>query len=319
MEQDRTPSRDPEAPMGPEPGAVAAAHDDDPPSYSAMASLHLPAIVDPLAPAEADTAFSRTRRLRHDGWTPERMRDFLERFAECGIVAEACQAAGMSARSAYNLRDRDPLFAAGWDAASVKARPRLADEAFARAMTGVVERIYKDGIVVAERHRHDNRLTMAVLARLDARLDRAAETDALHVGLAAHWDDFLAALAEDRRADLAALVAPYASDDPESDDAESAKQRELRELQQKEEAAVAAEPKEKHKVWREAGRWWTDFPPPPGFDGKAVNRYGDYSYRRHCTSEEAVVMDARQAEEEAAREARRAAWFGLTAGGGAPG
>jgi hypothetical protein len=113
----------------------------------------MPDLVDPLVPAHSDTAFTQTRRLRHDGWTPDRMRRFLERFAECGLVVEACEAVGMSARAAYNLRDRDPLFAAGWDAAIVKARPRLADEVFSRSMNGVVERIYRDGAVVAERHR----------------------------------------------------------------------------------------------------------------------------------------------------------------------
>jgi hypothetical protein len=41
----------------------------------------------------------------------------------------------------------------------------LADEACSRARSGVVERIYNDGIVVAERHRCDNRRTMAVLTR----------------------------------------------------------------------------------------------------------------------------------------------------------
>ncbi|MFN3725710.1 MAG: hypothetical protein ACK4SZ_05325 [Allosphingosinicella sp.] len=55
------------------------------------------------------------------------------------------------------------------------ARSRLADEAFSRSMNGIVDRIYRDGVIVAERHRYDNRLTMAVLARLDARVDRAED------------------------------------------------------------------------------------------------------------------------------------------------
>ena len=116
-----------------------------------LLTRHMPAIVEPLETHALDTAFSETRRLRHDGWTPERKRLFLERFAECGVLVEACEAAGMSARAAYNLRDRDPLFAAGLDAACVKARAPLADEAYSRARNGVVERIYKDGVIVAER------------------------------------------------------------------------------------------------------------------------------------------------------------------------
>jgi hypothetical protein len=144
----------------------------------AMLTAHMPELVDPLVPLHPETAFTETRALRHDGWTPERKRRFLERLAECGIVLEASLAAGMSARAAYNLRDRDPLFAAGWEAACVIARPRLADEAWSRSMNGVVERIYRNGVIVAEKHRYDNRLTMAVLARLDSRIDRAEEIGA---------------------------------------------------------------------------------------------------------------------------------------------
>src|SRR3546814_12372224 len=110
------------------------------------------------------------------------MRLFLSRLAECGVVKEGCLACGMSARSAYNLRDRDPLFAAGWDAACVMARPRLAAEAFSRAMNGIVERTYKDGMIVAERHRYDNTPTIAVPGRLAARHARAEERGAAHPG-----------------------------------------------------------------------------------------------------------------------------------------
>jgi hypothetical protein len=317
MEQDRISARDPGAILAPvvspfaapEPARYPPAH--TPPARIGWAGGHLPDIVDPLVPDDPDTAFTRTRRLRHDGWTPDKQRAFLERFAECGVITEACQAAGMSARAAYNLRDRDPLFAAGWDAACLKARPRLADEAFARSMTGVVERIYKDGQVVAERHRHDNRLTMAVLARLDSRLDKARAEGAPHLDFAARWEEFLDALGEDRRADVAALF-----DRRENADVESAKQRELRELHQDEEAQVAGKTEEKHKAWQDGGLWWTDFPPPPGFEGKQVRRYGGFDYRRHCTPEEAAAMDAREAEKAAALEARRAAWFGLGSSSG---
>jgi hypothetical protein len=310
MEHDRISSRDPGAILPFDPDPFARESESEPPLPSGMDSVHLPATIDPLEPQAPDTAEARTRRLRHDGWTPDKQRTFLERFAECGVLTEACQAAGMSARSAYNLRDRDPLFAAGWDAACLKVRPRLADEAFARAMTGIVERIYKDGVIVAERHRHDNRLTMAVLARLDARLDRARAEGAPHLDLAARWEEFLAALGEDRRGDVVALLT-----EPETEAGESAKQRELHELyqgeHQGEEAQMAPQIEEKHKAWRESGRWWTDFPPPPGFEGKQVHRYGTYDYKRHCTPQEAAAMDAREARAAAALEARRAAWFGL--------
>jgi len=328
MEQDRISSRDPGAIIAPAPTPAEAARPRPAPAPAApapappapepagpahpnaMTSLHLPATVDPLEPADQDTAFARTRRLRHDGWTPDRMRTFLERFAECGVVSEACQAAGMSARAAYNLRDRDPLFAAGWDAACLKARPRLADEAFARAMTGVVERIYKDGVVVAERHRHDNRLTMSVLARLDARFDRAVADGAPHLELAARWDDYLAALAENRRDDIVALLMPP---DPAEEAGKNAPDDELHELHQREGAVTDPdEPEGGYRVWDDVlGNWWTNYPPPEGYRGEQVSRFGCRHYKRLLTRSEQAVIDAREAEKRSRALARRDAWFGF--------
>lgn len=278
---------------------------------------HLPDVVEPLDPRHPDTAITETRRLRHDGWTPEKKKLFLERFAECGVVVEACQAAGMSARSAYNLHDRDPLFAAGWEAASVIARPRLAAEAFSRSMNGVVDRIYKDGVIVAERHRYDNRLTMSVLARLDSRIDRAEEKGAPHLALVARWDEYLAALEEDRREDGLALLAGLEAA-PAVEVRENAGDRELRELHLAEEDMELDDiDEDPHDVWESQGCWWTDYPPPAGFDGEEHGEYGRLDYRRTLTPEEQAVVDAEEADEKAeARakaEAQRAAYFGFDA------
>lgn len=276
---------------------------------------HMPEFVDPLVPSEPGNAFTETRRLRHDGWTPEKKRLFLERFAECGVFVEACEAAGMSARAAYNLRDRDPLFAAGLDAACVKARAPLADEAYSRARNGVVERIYKDGIVVAERHRYDNRLTMAVLARLDSRIDRAEEKGARHLALVERWDEYLDALSEDRREDGLALLAPPAPPAPSEPPAglgPDSGDHELHELRQAEEAPMDAD---RHEIWEAEGRWWTDYPPPDGFDGEEEGEYGHYKYRRTLSPAEQAVVESDVAEDAAAdrarAEAQRDSYFGF--------
>lgn len=42
---------------------------------------------------------------------------FLQRLEAAGEVRAACAAVGLSARSAYKLRDRNPAFARGWAAA----------------------------------------------------------------------------------------------------------------------------------------------------------------------------------------------------------
>ncbi|MGZ8287060.1 MAG: hypothetical protein ACXW27_15110 [Allosphingosinicella sp.] len=276
---------------------------------------HMPEFVDPLEPRDPDTSFTATRRLRHDGWTPEKKRLFLERFAECGVLVEACEAAGMSAKAAYNLRDRDPLFAAGLDAACVKARGPLADEAYSRARNGVVERLYKDGIVVAERHRYDNRLTMAVLARLDSRIDRAEEKGAPHLALVARWDDYLDAVSEDRREDGLALLSPPEPAPPtaQADPRENAGDRELHELHPGQEAAMA---EDRHQIWDEEDGGWTNSPRPAGFDGEEVGRYGDFEYKRALSPAEQAAVDAEDARDAEAHrvrgEAQRDSWFGFS-------
>jgi hypothetical protein len=110
--------------------------------------------------------------IRHDGWTGDKIATFCETLAECAVVAEACEVAGMSVSGAYAARRRNPLFAAAWDAALTIARDRLADTLLARSMEGNVEQIYRDGILVGERHVLDNALGLAILRRLD----RLAET-----------------------------------------------------------------------------------------------------------------------------------------------
>ena len=58
-------------------------------------------------------------RARRDGWTVQRQADFLGMLAETGSVMGACEAVGMSRKSAYALRARPGAesFAAAWDAA----------------------------------------------------------------------------------------------------------------------------------------------------------------------------------------------------------
>lgn len=57
-------------------------------------------------------------RTRRDGWT-RRQTDFLGMLAETGSVMGACEAVGISRKSAYALRARPGAesFAAAWDAA----------------------------------------------------------------------------------------------------------------------------------------------------------------------------------------------------------
>ena len=60
----------------------------------------------------------RTCRPRRKGeWTESKVVTFIVTLAALRSVTFAARAAGMSRKSAYALRDRDPAFAAAWEAA----------------------------------------------------------------------------------------------------------------------------------------------------------------------------------------------------------
>jgi hypothetical protein len=264
---------------------------------------HAPDDPPPLEPApHLDTVESETRHYRHDGWTPAARASFLDMLAKSGVVTDACREVQRSSQAAYALRNRDPLFAAGWEAALSMARARLADDLFHRAVNGTVDQVWKDGEVVAERHRHDNRLSIAVLNRLDARCDRAERMGAPTLRVTANWDAWLAALAEDRTADAQAMLAPLPLD-VDDDDAifgQGSDSMLIHQLHQLREGKALDEQEENIddeddgvRVWTEDHSWRTDFPPPDGFNGYEEGCYGDADYSRQCTPEERELLDRR--------------------------
>lgn len=262
---------------------------------------HAPDDPPPLDPSSSlDTVETETRHYRHDGWTPAARAAFLDMLAKSGVVTDACREVQRSSQAAYALRNRDPLFAAGWDAALSMARARLADDLFHRAVHGTVDQIWKDGEVVAERHRHDNRLSIAVLNRLDARCDRAERFAAPALRVAASWEDYLAAISEDRIADMQAILAPPRLELLDDDDAILGQGsdsmlihqlHQLRDGKALDEEPDFADDDEGARVWTEDHSWRTSFPPPDGFNGYEDGDYGDADYSRQCTPEERELLD----------------------------
>ncbi|MGH6706790.1 MAG: hypothetical protein ACREB1_08285 [Sphingomicrobium sp.] len=61
-------------------------------------------------------------RTRIDGWTEDRRVTFCITLATTGSVTLAATAAGLSRKSAYALRKRDPAFASHWDRSIAAAR-----------------------------------------------------------------------------------------------------------------------------------------------------------------------------------------------------
>jgi len=159
----------------------------------------------PPAPAEAEvenlvsdclteTFVEGGRKPRHDGWTPERVGTFLRALAACGCIEDAAQAAGLSAQSAYGFRNRRSgrAFAKMWDAILIhRGRARLAGTNMSRAVKGCVSLRKRDGIVVEEYHHPDNRLSMALLARLDKLAEKEAPNEEHLRALSEDMDAFI--------------------------------------------------------------------------------------------------------------------------------
>ncbi len=196
-------------------------------------------------------------RARRDGWTPERQRDFIEELADCGIVREAAARVGMTEQSATRLRRRAGAgaFSLAWDAALHMGGDRLRSIAYERAVNGVVKPRFYRGRIVGEERVYNDRLLLFLLGKHQPGVDHAAVDDAIP-----NWDRKMRALG-----DGAGIP------DPEPDG--------------------TLEP----SVWEADGGWWTDLPPPPGFNGLQSGAFGEPDYRRECTLDEIASARAGRA------------------------
>ena len=105
------------------------------------------------------------RSSRHDAWTPERQRSFIEALADTGNVRRAAAMVNMSPEGAYYLR-RQPeaaSFAAAWSAALDHGVQRMKDIAFERAVEGELVPILAGGKLIGYRRRYNDRLLMFCL------------------------------------------------------------------------------------------------------------------------------------------------------------
>lgn len=105
------------------------------------------------------------RRDRHDGWTAERQRGFIEALADTGSVRAAAHAVNMAPEGAYMLR-RHPQaesFCKAWEAALRLGVQRLEDIALERAIHGVEVPVYSYGKLVGTRRAYNDRLLMFML------------------------------------------------------------------------------------------------------------------------------------------------------------
>ena len=111
---------------------------------------------------------------RHDGWTPERQRGFIQALARIGIVAWAAEAVGMSRKSAYELLKRagpDSQFARAWREAQAMGRTRTRFTAIDRALNGVEIPYFYGGLQRGTRRVYDDRLLAAALRTIERMQD----------------------------------------------------------------------------------------------------------------------------------------------------
>ncbi len=102
---------------------------------------------------------------RHDGWTVQRQRAFIEALADTGSVAAACKAVNMSTVGAYYLRRQPGAegFREAWRTALDLGIERIEDVAMDRALNGVEEPLYSYGALIGTRIRYNDRLLMFLL------------------------------------------------------------------------------------------------------------------------------------------------------------
>ena len=112
-------------------------------------------------------------RSRRDGWTVARQAAFIAALVETGSVMGACEAVGMSRKSAYQLRARPRAesFAAAWDAAlgAPVRKVTVADPELVGS-EGLVHLHFFRGRLVGSHQAPD----ISALSRLVARVARGA-------------------------------------------------------------------------------------------------------------------------------------------------
>ncbi len=114
-------------------------------------------------------AFEPVPCRRRNGWTAEKQRVFIEALSKIGTVSAAAEAAGMSRKSAYALRERDGAesFADVWDFALGVGQDHVRGLAIDRALNGYTVPRYYRGRICGERRIYDNRLLERAINSFD--------------------------------------------------------------------------------------------------------------------------------------------------------
>ncbi len=88
---------------------------------------------------------------------------FLSALRRAANVSEAATAAGIGRTTAYEARQRDKPFSDRWDAAIEEACDALEREAWRRAVEGVEEAVFQQGVEVGRVRKYSDSLMIALL------------------------------------------------------------------------------------------------------------------------------------------------------------
>jgi hypothetical protein len=116
-----------------------------------------------------------SREARGDGFGGERKGLFLLALRKGESVLGACRLVGISNRTAYNHRGRDPDFARDWDLARSMSSMPVELVTFQRAVEGIEEPVYRHGKLSHTRRRYSDSLLRTLLeAEHPAKYGRAS-------------------------------------------------------------------------------------------------------------------------------------------------
>lgn len=104
---------------------------------------------------------------RPDTCTTEKIEAFVEALCETGMVRKACEAAGISRRTAFYWRTTRADFCLAWDEALKVAVTKLEDEALRRAQEGTEKPVYQNGALVGTVTEYSDTLTIFLLKAMD--------------------------------------------------------------------------------------------------------------------------------------------------------
>jgi hypothetical protein len=237
-------------------------------------------------------------RYRTDGLTPQKQREYVEVLADTGVARVAAARIGVSEQAINRVRRRADArsFDLACDAAQRHGARRLRSIAYERAIEGTIRRHYYHGELKSEELVFDNRLLIYLLGKADKWLEAPPETEAV---LAA-WEPWMDAVEQ------GLPEPPQPEPEPEPEPA----------------AACVENDGDQWKgdeIWEaDDGSWWTEFPPPEGFEGEEEGTPGEYGYRRTLSEDEQAVIDAdlavERGEEIASEAERRDRYFGFAGG-----